>query len=221
MRLAKSNGGLSVPPHIAAQQAKEVAAQFDNHHIVWCPQLGAYELPKGAECAWGKCPLPPHQPVLFTECLTCGNVHMVAMVLSPKGESPQPAEAPEPTEEMSMADIFKGGKTIASSCPEIWPGVRVYHIERADFEGQLGRPATKLTITARNADFVCCDQAEEGDETSGNSSTHEVVIDAESKEDLEARLAEFVRGIEDGDTGRPVYLGPVKAAEVAWQNREK
>ena len=86
-------GGLVLPPAAAAQRAKEAAEQFDKHLLAWCPVIGAHELADGTECVWGKLPLPPHQPVLYYPCPTCKQMHMVAMVLVPKPDEQETADA--------------------------------------------------------------------------------------------------------------------------------
>lgn len=209
---------ISVPQHVAAQRARELEAMFDKPLLAWCPKIGAHELTKGTECVLKNCPLPPHQPVPFYLCPTCKQMHMVAMVLVPKTDDPQPAEAPEPQIEVTLEQVFEAGKTVSSSCFEIWPEVAVYHVVRADFEGLIGRLCSKLTISAMNAEFVSCAEATPKE---GHGSKHEIILDGDTKKELGERVAEFVRGMEDGESGRPVYRGPEEAAKTAWLDRAK
>lgn len=211
-------GGLVLPPQAAAQRAKDLASKFDKHHLVWCPTLGANELPNGTECAWGKSPLPPYQPVLFYRCPTCEQMHMVAIVLAPKSQDSEAVGALDPEDIVTVEQIFKAGQDAATSCVEVWPMVAVYHLERADFAGQLGRPHAKLTLNAMNAEFVSCGEAAP---KPGSGSEDMILIDGDDKADLNARIAEYVRGLEDGESGRPVYQGPEKTARTAWLAREK
>jgi len=214
-RLVQSKGGIILPEADAHQQAQDEAKKWDNKMVAWCPIVGYFEIPSGTLCERRPHPFLPGVFPIWAECSVCSTVetvvhHCANMVLALKAGDTGKPRPPTPVVMQSCAELEQCGRKRAEQCVELFPGVAAFHIQREDSD-RNDRKVASLVISAMDSDFDLIEA--DGDRTT----TAEVMVDADDKFDLTARVRAYTDGLE---SVRPVLFGPYDYCKKVWEESQ-
>ena len=216
-------GGLMLPAAEAAEIAQKEAAKWKPVMLSWCPIFGPFVVHEGSKPVMKPHPIMPprtmpdgtvqHAHCPWILCPHCGELHMVAGVLTEAKEGdPAALSADEvaPTPPADDADVSKMGRATGEEA--VFVDLACFQVQRVDSKGPEGHLAG-LVVTAMNKDFEPCKTADDG------TAVIEVTIDGADKADLQRRVMLWVDGLRE-TSGKPAMFGGTAYCKRLWAARE-